>query len=279
MDIYFGDLDIPEISHPRSYRFLFAFTFYPVLLGLKFVQLGPLMLLGLAGFLRFEERRPILAGLFLSLTLLKPQLLCLIWIAVILHSVRRRRWSTLICSFADILLFSAITLAVDQRAMREYWSLMIGPFPKIVLSGILGGVRSALQPYDTYWLQYLPPIGGMIWFAFYWQKHRQQWKWVDRAPALVTASVFTAAYSFTSDEMLLIIPVIFLAAESARGAGRLPARLVLVYTLLNLSVLAIAMRSTQWAVVPAPLVLTWLLHRGSQTPSSGAQLAIETHAG
>src|SRR5438270_648750 len=33
MDMYFGALEIPEISHPRSYRYLFAFTFYPVLLS------------------------------------------------------------------------------------------------------------------------------------------------------------------------------------------------------------------------------------------------------
>src|SRR5690242_16624694 len=71
MDTYFDDLEIPEISTPRSYRYLFAFTFYPTLYALKCTQLSPLVFLGVAGFLRWHTReRRIIAALFLFLTLL-----------------------------------------------------------------------------------------------------------------------------------------------------------------------------------------------------------------
>src|SRR5205814_8381726 len=80
MDVYFGELRISEISDTVFYRCLFAFTFYPVLLSLRYAQTAPLMLLGIAGFLYFDERgRTVLAGAFLSLTLIKPQLLYLLW--------------------------------------------------------------------------------------------------------------------------------------------------------------------------------------------------------
>ena len=64
MDLYFADLSIPEITDTVFYRSLFAFTFYPVLLALKFSQTASLLLLGVGGFLYFIRReRPILAGL------------------------------------------------------------------------------------------------------------------------------------------------------------------------------------------------------------------------
>src|SRR5947207_11176994 len=96
MDVYFDELRIPEISDTVFYRCLFAFTFYPVLLSLRYAQTAPLMLLGIAGFLYFDERgRTVLAGAFLSLTLIKPQLLYLLWLALILRAFQQRRWKLL----------------------------------------------------------------------------------------------------------------------------------------------------------------------------------------
>ena len=96
MDVYFDELRIPEISDTAFYRCLFAFTFYPVLLCFKFAQTAPLMLLGLAGFLWFGSRnRSVIAGASLSLTLIKPQLFYLIWIALVLGSLPPRRWKIL----------------------------------------------------------------------------------------------------------------------------------------------------------------------------------------
>src|SRR5215472_1947745 len=75
MDIYFGDLCLPEISDTALYRCLFALTFYPVLLSLKFAQTVPIVLLGTAAFIFYQQKdRPILAGVVFSLTAVKPNL-------------------------------------------------------------------------------------------------------------------------------------------------------------------------------------------------------------
>jgi hypothetical protein len=275
MDIYFRDLKIAEISDPPGYRFLFAFTFYPVLLALKFVQLAPLMLLGVAGFLYYERRRPFVSGVFLFLTCLKPQLLFLVWIAILLRCLNRKEWKPLIGAAGVGVFFTVVALALDHHAFRQYWALMTGPFPQIVLSGMLGGVRSLLQPHDTYWLQYVPPFGGIVWFVYYWRNHRERWDWTDRMPALVTASVLTAAYSFTADQTLLMLAITFLAARAAKQYGRLPVKLVVAYTILNLGVLAIAMRSAQWALVPAPVLIALFLYRSARYRETGTLVGLE----
>lgn len=149
MDLYFGSLEISEISHPKVYRYLFAFTFYPVLLSLKMTQMGVLLLLAMAGFAYFQnQKRPLLAALFLSATILKPHLFILIWIVVLL----KRQWTCVAVTAGVIALLSGLVLISDHQIFREYVQLMTGDYPRIALAGILGGVRSALEPHDTYWL-------------------------------------------------------------------------------------------------------------------------------
>jgi Glycosyltransferase family 87 len=264
MDIYFRDLNVPEISEPNSYRFLFAFTFYPVLLSLRFLQLAPVVLLGVAGFLYYEKRNsPWAAGILLSFSLLKPHLLWLVWIVLLARSYRERQWKTLLSSGAVIAVFSMAPLLWDRRVFEQYWELMTGPFPRIVQSGILAGVRSMLKAKGTYWLQYLPPVIGAAWIVFYWRKHRANWSWSERMPSLVTASLLTAPYGFAFDQALLILPIIAMAASAARKYGRLPGNLILLYTALNFAVLALAVISSPWVIVPAPFVVAALLLRGS----------------
>jgi hypothetical protein len=102
MDLYFGNIRIPEISASVTHRALFAFTFFPTLLCLQFGQIAPLVLLGVTGFLWFEERNsPVLAGMALALTAVKPHLVYLVWIAVIVMGARR--WRTITAAGAVII--------------------------------------------------------------------------------------------------------------------------------------------------------------------------------
>jgi hypothetical protein len=268
MDLYFGDLRIPEISDTVFHRCLFGFTFYPVLLCLKFAQLSPILLLGVTGFLHFErKRRPILAGLFLSLTLIKPHLLYLVWIAVALRSYQQRQVKTLLSSATALAALTAIGLSLDHHAFRHYWELSSGPYPHIILSGVLGIVRRMFEGRDTYWLQTLPPLAGAIWFATYWRGHRNDWVWIDRMPALVTASVLTTAYGWTHDQTLLLVPIIALAAKYSKSMGRLPRGQVALYTVLNVGLIFTAIKSTQAAFIPAPVLIAVLLLRDTPRPA------------
>ena len=263
MDLYFGSLEISEISHPKVYRYLFAFTFYPVLLSLKMTQMGVLLLLAMAGFAYFQnQKRPLLAALFLSATILKPHLFILIWIVVLL----KRQWTCVAVTAGVIALLSGLVLISDHQIFREYVQLMTGDYPRIALAGILGGVRSALEPHDTYWLQFIPPIVGIVWFVFYWRKHRFDWNWKERLPGLILASFLSAPYGFIHDQTLLVIPIVALAASALMETGAVSLQLVLFYTAMNIATLLIAIVSTPWSVLPAPIFLVlWFRAREQES--------------
>jgi hypothetical protein len=256
MDIYFGDLEIPEISQPRSYRFLFCFTFYPALLALKFTQLSPLVILGVACCLHFNRKhKPILAGLFLSLTLLKPHLVLLFWLALLLD----REWKILTTCAAMACALTAISLARFPHGITEYRALMAGPYITLTVSGMFAGLRAMFPDHNTYWLQWVPPAIGVCWMLVYWWKRRDKWNLTDRLPAIITASILAAPYGYLHDQTMLMVPIIYLAASAGRIFGRIPFRLVAIYTALNIATLGVLFFAVHWAVVVAPPVIALIL--------------------
>jgi Glycosyltransferase family 87 len=266
MDLYFGDLRLQDISDTVIYRCLFAFTFYPVLLSLKFAQIDALLLLGIAGFLYFESKdKPILGGVLLSLTAFKPQLIYLVWLAVLLRSLQARSWRTLASMATVIALLMTVAWSLDPRVIRQYWSLTNGPYGQIYPSGIVAVVRRMFGGQNTFWLQLLPSLFGVTWFAIYWRKYRHDWNWVERMPALVTASLLTSAWGWLFDQALLAVPIISLAAFHARKEDRLPRTLIAIYTVLNVLLLLAAMASSPWAFLPAPVLMVVLLLRAEHT--------------
>ena len=265
MDIYFGDLRLKDISDTGFYRCLFAFTFFPVLLCLRFTQTAPLMLLGVAGFLYFEKKhRHVLAGALLSLTLIKPHLLFLVWLAMIFCSWQRRTWKILIAAVGSCATLTAIALLLDPHALRHYWELTSGPYLQAYASGVAGLPRKLAGGVGTLWIQLVPPILGLIWFAFYWRRNRDSWSWTEQMPMLLTVSVLTSAYGWHFDQTLLSLPVIALAGKQARATGRISAKAVIAYTALN-ATLMLTWPLPTIALLPAPIFLAVLLKRESRS--------------
>lgn len=262
MDLYFQDLRIPEVSDTWLYRSLFVFAFYPVLLCLKFAQLAPFLLLGLAGFLFFMRRnRTVLAGSFLALTALKPQLLFLVWIAVFLESVRRKRWVVLFSALAVIGVLTGIALALDPNAFQQYRALISTPYLSINPSGITAMIRHSLKGRNTYWMQFVPPFFGIAWLGIYWHRRRATWDWLQEMPLLVTMSVLTSAYGWMFDQTVLGLAVIAVAAEYARPKAQIPWNLIVWYTGLNCALIFLS-DLPQLTYIPAPVMLLFFLRRG-----------------
>ena len=208
MDLYFGEIRVPEISASATHRALFAFTFFPTLLCLQFGQIAPLVLLGVTGFLWFQERNsPVLAGMALALTAVKPHLVYLVWIAVVVMG--RRRWRTIAAAAAVIVLLTSIAVVLDFRIVSEYRALLQSHYPQgFYASGFSGIVRNRLGPHDRAWIQFVPVPFGLVWFALYCHKKTQDWNWAAVAPSLVTASVLTAPWGFPFDQTVLAVAII-----------------------------------------------------------------------
>jgi|SRR5579864_1216054 len=264
MDVYFDELRIPEISDTVFYRCLFGFTFYPILLCFKFAQTAPLMLLGLAGFLWFgSKNRLVMAGAALSLTLVKPQLFYLVWIALVFASLQQRRWKILTSAVAATATLTAIALTLDPKVIVQYWELARGPYAQVIPSGITAGLRRLLGG-SAFWIQLIPPCIGLVWFAWYWRQHRLNWSWRERMPTLVTISVLTSAYGWIFDETVLVLPIIAMAAKAATPTGSLPKKAIVVYSVLN-CILMLVMGYPPVAFLPAPVFIAVLLWQQGKT--------------
>jgi hypothetical protein len=280
MDVYFGELRIPDISDSGKLRCLMAFTFYPTLLSIKFAQTAPLLLLGIAGFLYFEKKgRFVLAGIFLSLTLVKPQLVILIWLALVLAFWRRHLLQILIPAMAIIATLTAIAMFLDNQIFRQYWEIIRGPYAQVYPSGMMAIFRRALGGRNTFWLQFLLPVIGIAWLAAYWWRHRWDWNWGERVPMLVTVSMFTTAWGWLFDQALLSVPIIALAAQYARAMGVIPRNPVILYTALNILLILAAMFSSPWSFVPAPVLVAVLLIRDARSSFANSMDARPAGAG
>ena len=278
MNIYFADLRIPEVTDTTFNRCLFAFTFYPAILCLKYAQTAPFILLGLTGFLHFtRKQRPIVAGLFLSLTMIKPQLSFLVLLAVMVRSLQSREWKVLAAIVTVVAAMTGIALVFDPLAFRHYQELIATPYLQINPSGMVGIIRRGLNRGDitvTYWMQFVLPVLGIAWFAYHWRKCRLDWNWTEQMPVLVTASVLTAAYGWIFDQTILVIPIIALAAATSRERSRLSWNLVIFYTLLNCA-LMLLMILPPLSYIPTPLALTWMF---VNTKPRGLSLAAGSNA-
>jgi Glycosyltransferase family 87 len=277
MDNYFGDVRIKEVSDTTVYRCLFAFTFFPTLLCLQFGQIAPLVLLGTAGLIYFEDRgHATKAGLLFGLTAVKPQLVFLLWIALALWSFQRRRWRVLVSALAVIASLSFVVLLLDRQVFRQYWELMSGPYPRLYAGGMVAVFRKALGG-STFWLQFMPLAAGLAWFVPYWRKHSGNWSWSERAPALITVSLLTSAWGFLFDQVLLAVPIIYLAARSARRFGRISMTLLVPYTILNAVLIVMVTASSFWAFVPGPVIAAYVLWwERRQEPAKSAVAALPT---
>jgi hypothetical protein len=258
MNIYFADLRIPEITDTTLNRSLFAFTFYPVILCLKYAQTAPFILLGLTGYLHFTRKQQrTAAGLLFSLTLIKPQLSFLLLLAVLFRSVQKREWKTPISAVGVLAAMTGVACSFDPLAFRHYHELIATPYLRINPSGMVGIVRRGLNHGDitvSYWMQFVLPILGVVWFAYYWRRRRHNWNWTEQLPVLVTVSVLTAAYGWIFDQTVLAIPIIALAAAVSRERSRLPWNLVISYTVLNCA-LMLLMVLPPLTYIPTPLAL------------------------
>jgi hypothetical protein len=219
----------------RYISWIVGFTFYPVLEALKTGQASPLILLGVTGFLySITKRKYFLAGIFLSFIIIKPHLLYLFGLAVIVWSFQEKRWEI----FAGVLtsfLLGTVAALIFNLSLRFY----LGP--------------------EKSFLQFVAPIFGIMWFIYYWIRYRKSWNWVQQTSLLILVSVFTSAYGWSSDQVVLLVAIIEIAVyASSVQLDRNSLFVVGIYILID--TMAFLVRGTAiviWWL--APSLLLWYL--------------------
>lgn len=205
-----------------------SLAFYPTLNALQQGQIGPVVLLGLAGFIWLERQHlHAWAGAMAALAAVKPHLVYLFWLALLLHCVYRRQWTIFLGGIAAGLVATAIPLLCNPHVLQQYREAL-NYEPPATPAGEKPGVPTAefrrLNDWksptpgtllrlwlgqEKFWLQFVPTILGILWFLPYWYWHKDSWDWAERLPLLLLVSVLTAAYgSWPYDLVVLLIPVL-----------------------------------------------------------------------
>ncbi len=217
----------------RIVAWALALCFVPTLIVLRMGQIGPLLLIGVVGFLECERRGwDWLAGAALVLPAVKPQLVYLFGLAVLLWAVDRRRWRMLLGGVLTALAALGIAAAFNPHVLMQYRYALANP-PSANVTPTVGALLRLAFGAEHTWLQFLPTVAGTIWFPFHWLRHRRTWSWGEQAPMLLFASFLTTAYgAWVFDLVVLLLPLlqaaVWVVADAKRRAAALAAASFLV---------------------------------------------------
>ena len=205
-----------------------ALAFPPLLYLLRFGQSSGFMLLGLAGFLAaLKANRPLLAGLALALTAVKPHLLftfaALVAADALIRPGRRRAVAVGVlvlgvCALTPVLLRPGVWqeyVAATKMPSDDFhvapadWDppILAGEFAKLV-----GGSMAA---------KFAPSVvATLVWLGIWW-RGRRDWDWAGRLPAVVLTCLLTTGYgAWLFDLTLLLVPLVWVGARLANAGGR-----------------------------------------------------------
>ena len=228
--------DLYGAGQNRWIGWMVAVTFLPVAVVLAIGQIGPLILFGLAGFLRFEAKRDdFVAGAFLFLAVLKPHLVFLFWIALLLCTLYQRRWKPLAALLATLAGASFVAVLLDHRVFQQY----VGHFgeERIIFqeSPTLGGLLRHISGLSA--MQFLPLGVAALWLVVYWIRWRATWEWRDRLPSLLLVSIVTASYAWFFDQVVLLPSVFYAALLALRSQRHIWPGVVIAYLATNCAIL------------------------------------------
>jgi hypothetical protein len=235
---------------PVWVAWLVALLFAPTLFMLKIGQIGGLMLLGLVLFLLFVRREQwALAGAATVVIAIKPALLYLFWLALLAWAIDRRRWSVLVGGITAAVVATAVPLAFNPAMLSQYIATMTHQAPIDYATPTLGMLLRLMLGIDHAWLQFLPSVGGALWFAWYWHRHRATWRWDQQLGLILLVSIVTTSYGWSFDQVV-ILPALIQAvvwilypptsalnpsADRPRRAGAIAAYLLLFATMIVLN--------------------------------------------
>jgi len=246
----------------RWLAWIVGLSFVPTLQVLQMGQIGPLMLLGIVGFLYCIDKSGWAAGIATVLIAIKPHLFGVFAAALFLWTLQQRRWTVFAGAALTVTIIMACLLGADSHLIDQYWHTMTVHSPRDCRTPILGSLLRVLFGPEQFWLQVIPQVVGLVWVGIYWYRRRNHWDWAEELPLLVLVSLLTTPYgAWPFDLVVLLLPVIEIAARAQQASPAQLAMIVGVYLgievpALILSVLGVNSFYFFW--MPPALLVSYL---------------------
>ena len=186
-------------------------VFWMLFLG----QVSFLILLGMVGFLILIRRQTFksdfLAGMMAAFIAIKPQVIYLFWPALLIWTFTSRRWGIVLGSLFALFVGVLFGSIFYPDLIRGYWVAIRTNPPTAWYTPTIGYWLRHWLGFEQFWLQFLPIIPALIWvFLYTWHKHLC-WEWKQELPLLILVSLATSAYTWTHDQVVFLLPFIYMA--------------------------------------------------------------------
>ncbi len=269
-------------SHNPKHQWLvllIVFIFAPTISVLEKGQITALILLGITGFLYYTviDRNDWLAGMFLALASIKPQMIVLFWVVLLFWIIQQRRWLILISTTITVLSLILFAMIFNPHIIQQYFGMLqtyrISDWAVPTIGSYLRFFWFGTQ---RFWLQFLPAVLGGVWLIYYWYRYHKTWNWLDQLPIILLVSMVVSPYSWTYD-LVILIPAIALAAIWIATDWKRWATLPLVVVFMGITVLDLVLHMKLddfWFIWVAPALLIWFLFVRWQYPKSHTRLSM-----
>jgi glycosyl transferase family 87 len=246
----------------RWIAWLVALTFVPTLQVLQMGQIGPLILLGLVAFLFYVHESGWAAGIATVLIAIKPHLFGVFAAALFLWTIHHRRWSIFAGAAVTVTIIMGCLLAANPHLIEQYAHCIRVHSPRDGRTPVFGSLFRIIFDRNQFWLQVIPQVIGLIWIVVYWYRRRDHWDWHEELPLLVLVSMLTTPYgAWPFDLVVLLLPVIEMAARSRLAARPQLAIIIAVYLVIQVPAMALSVAGVDlfyFVWMPPALLLSYL---------------------
>ncbi|MCG8349197.1 MAG: DUF2029 domain-containing protein [Chloroflexales bacterium] len=193
-----------------------TFGFSKTLLALSFGQVNTLVVLGLALFLFFSERRSTFAsGMSLVLTTIKPHLVILTLPLLLLDSARRKEWRAL-ASFAGALIGCTFVLfLLYPRWPFSFWNVVTSGVNIIRETPTLNGLLVIAG--EKTWGKWLWVIGLFLAVAG-WRHYGKRWDRRTLIDISLIAGIIVSPFGWSYDQVMLLFPMLRVLGWMTNGS-------------------------------------------------------------
>jgi hypothetical protein len=209
----------PE-SRRYSVGLLLAVAFVPGWFALSMGQISPWLLAGVVGYLWAERKgRDLVAGVALALITIKPHVTYLFFLAALWWIWRDGRWRIALGWLLALVGASGLVLLVNRDIFGSYLVAAANP-PVDWAAPTLGTWLRLVFGAERRWLQYLPSLLGGLGLLAWLCLRQGPWRWAALAGPLLLASVTTAIYGWSFDQVVLMPAMVATVShirQSCRG--------------------------------------------------------------
>jgi hypothetical protein len=117
--------------------------------------------------------------------------------------------------------------------------------------------RLVVNP-NANWLQFLPAALGCVWALAYFQRHRDDWDWMEHGSLLMLVSLVVAPYSWCLDQAVLL-PALLHALYRNRSRSLVAVLALMSATIAIGNFLGLPLRTLALYLWTAPAWLGWYL--------------------